>query len=725
MWVSGNRWTGLTVGCCLACIVSSATIHAADVTGRWRLEVKTLHWSQHQKITLYDAGGDVVDWMEEDVIDDPAGLLQEKAWGSAVQSDGKIEGYYIRSTFCSGQALTRLEGSISEDNRVVFTAVFPGRGEGCAAMGVPFHVQYSDMVESFEGTYDPNKKIVTGTLITRQDRKYTVVQQGDEDRGYDYYSVEDTNILRSCTFSIEVQPKEFMVTFDDGPVPGKTETIVNALSNILVDGEPVRAGFFMVGVGCCEDSKCFCPWWDWYKKKGSVRDNPGLVQTVAGNRHVIGVHTQHHPYLPDKSLEEITVEISQCYYEIRRALNPGSPDDVDLPKVFRPPYFELSKDACTAANALGFNKIILGAGKDRMEAVDIGWPFLPSPEDVQEKAKGFIETSGRDEPCVLVFHDFTPAAQDVAKIIKYLRRHEVRVLGEDVEEGFTLVHFDPDRLQRGILSRIRQAVGTIHSSETARHTIPLDSTVSAATFNVSWQGSDLDLVLYRPDGTRVDPARALVDSRVKYGERDTYEYYTVSQPAAGTWVMVVSSVSVPPQGEKYAITVEGDTDLSLFAFADKPQYRLEERITVRAELAKGETRMSGASVMARVLRPDASVDDLTLYDDGMHGDDDGGDGLYANAYGNTSLRGSYEITVTAAGSLGTRRYERVSNLAVMVGSIAYGDVDFGAYAVLATRWMACDCMEPAWCDTADLDQSGAVDISDLCVLAERWLEIAP
>jgi hypothetical protein len=44
----------------------------------------------------------------------------------------------------------------------------------------------------------------------------------------------------------------FMLTFDDGPKPGCTDKIVRTLSDFLVQGEPVRAAFFMVGTqtGC-------------------------------------------------------------------------------------------------------------------------------------------------------------------------------------------------------------------------------------------------------------------------------------------------------------------------------------------------------------------------------------------------------------------------------------------------------------------------------------------
>jgi hypothetical protein len=458
--------------------------------------------------------------------------------------------------------------------------------------------------------------------------------------------------------------------------------------------------------------------------KGSVRENPGIVQDVA-KHHLIGVHTQHHPdfngWFADWSVEEIEGEISGCYNEISRALD-GDPCAANLRKIFRPPYFSLNTNVCTAANNLHF-QIIMGAGDDRGDAVDV---MKFDVEAVKEAARALIEKWQRNEPCVLVFHDIsTTTANNIAEIIRYLRRHEVEVLNETVEEGFTLVHFDPEKLGRIPKEAIRRAINTIYQSETVMHSVPIDSTVGTVTFNISWQGSDLDLVLRRPDGTRVDPARALVDSSVKYGERDTYEYYTVSRPTAGAWTMVVSAVNVPLEGERYTIRVEGDTDLALFAFAGKPDFRLNEHIDIKAELANGENPVAGASVMARVKHPDGSIDDLALYDDGMHADENPNDGFYANSYSDTSLRGSYEIALSATGMLSGGRYERASSLTAVVGSIIYDEVDFGAYTVFADHWMAQNCAEPGWCDTADIDQSGSVDIFDLCLFVERWLDSTP
>ncbi len=505
--------------------------------------------------------------------------------------------------------------------------------------------------------------------------------------------------------------KEFMITFDDGPVLGNTESIVNALKNVkLANGKPVRAGFFMVGVGCCEGSIRYCPGWDRWQEKGSVRMLPDVARTVheTETRHVIGVHTQHHPNFEESrfsSLEFIKQEISECNEAIEKAIKHPNPN-----RVFRPPYFSATPNVYTACSEkeLGF-QIILGAGREEVAAVDAFGPAW-------SRARSQIQSWDRDYPCVLTFHDIIPStAENIAKIIEYLQDGK----------GFVLVHFDPWRLPRRPDSLVHSDTSAIHQSEIVPHAVPLDSTVNTATFTVSWEGSELDLVLYKPDGTRIDSNSALVDPNIKYAERETFEYYTISDPNPGNWVMEVVGADVPPEGEKYTIRVEGDTNLMLSGFTDKPEYGLNEQIKIKAELAKDQNSVTGAIVAAKVQRPDGSVDNLTLYDDGTHGDEEPNDGFYANAYNNTSLRGSYEIGISAIGGLGEDN-ERASLLKVMVGSIIYGDVDFNRYAIFAEHWLDQNCTEPAWCETADIDQNGEVDLLDHSVLAEFWLEdIAP
>jgi peptidoglycan/xylan/chitin deacetylase (PgdA/CDA1 family) len=533
--------------------------------------------------------------------------------------------------------------------------------------------------EVISHTYTEAKDYVVSLLLRDNDGLATIVER---------------------TIKIKAR-KEFMLTFDDGPVPGNTKNIVDALKNVYVDGKPVRAGFFMVGCdSSCKDTGaprdvlgCLlspdpykldpgCGWlspFETWRNKGSVHGNEDIVRYVAdanvvlsGSKHfinhVIGNHTQHHMwfwYGWPLYKSAVIDEIEACNAELESALG-----KTPL-KIFRPPYFVDNWGVRGGARELHY-QVIMGAGDNRGAAVDT---LASSVLDVEETACDLIQKWRRDEPCVLVFHDISPITpNNITEIIKYLRE----------KEGFTLVHFDPNRLSKEPDSVVHHDTNTIHQSEIVTHTVSLDSTVSTATFNISWGGSDLDLVLYKPDGTKIDPNSALADPNIKYAERDTYEYYTVSDPNPGNWIMEVSGLNVPPEGEKYTIRVEADTNLALFAFIDKPAYGLNEQIYITAELVNDENSVTGALVTAKVQRPDGSIDgNLILYDDGTHGDKDPNDGFYANAYNNTSLRGSYEITVSAIGDLTGDQYERASSLTVMVGSVIYGEMSITKFTVTA------------------------------------------
>jgi alpha-tubulin suppressor-like RCC1 family protein len=52
-----------------------------------------------------------------------------------------------------------------------------------------------------------------------------------------------------------------------------------------------------------------------------------------------------------------------------------------------------------------------------------------------------------------------------------------------------------------------------------------------------------------------------------------------------------------------------------------------------------------------------------------------------------------------------------------------GPIDFQFYALLAKHWLDINCnLNNIWCEGADLNTSGQVDIVDLSILAENWLE---
>ena len=49
-------------------------------------------------------------------------------------------------------------------------------------------------------------------------------------------------------------------------------------------------------------------------------------------------------------------------------------------------------------------------------------------------------------------------------------------------------------------------------------------------------------------------------------------------------------------------------------------------------------------------------------------------------------------------------------------------VDLADFAVLALYWQVTDCNDPNWCEGTDLDTDGNVDVNDLMLFTNYWLE---
>ncbi len=171
-----------------------------------------------------------------------------------------------------------------------------------------------------------------------------------------------------------------------------------------------------------------------------------------------------------------------------------------------------------------------------------------------------------------------------------------------------------------------------------------------AIFRISWGGSDLDLVLYKPDGTKIDPAVAATDPNIEYVKEATYTFYRVTDPDPGQWTMEVTGVDVPPEGEEFTATVKAISTLNLYLSTDKDKYNQDEVIKTIASITEGGLPITGATVNADITMPDGSTETLVLYDDGGHGDIAANDGVYANYFTNTGQIGTYKIDAAATGT---------------------------------------------------------------------------
>src|ERR1043165_7605397 len=86
--------------------------------------------------------------------------------------------------------------------------------------------------------------------------------------------------------TLTLEPKEVVLTFDDGPWPGTTEAVLAALRH-----ECVKATFFMLG--------------------RSAAAHPALVRKVVAEGHTVGHHSYRHPLLNRMSLNRAEAEIDR------------------------------------------------------------------------------------------------------------------------------------------------------------------------------------------------------------------------------------------------------------------------------------------------------------------------------------------------------------------------------------------------------------------------------
>jgi hypothetical protein len=202
----------------------------------------------------------------------------------------------------------------------------------------------------------------------------------------------------------------------------------------------------------------------------------------------------------------------------------------------------------------------------------------------------------------------------------------------------------------------RTISGTVPSGETVEETIPVDSTIGSVTFSLFWPGSDLDLTLVQPDGRVIDVSVAEIDPHISFTSGETYEFYEVYAPQHGEWTMRIFGKSTSAMTEEYTISVSA-MDAMLFSVEpDRAEYFAGDPIVLTASVEDSLLDFPAQPEYILGLTMKVAVEDpaqnhyfFDLYDDGHHGDGGANDGVFASAFGNTALIGSYNINVQAFG----------------------------------------------------------------------------
>lgn len=181
-----------------------------------------------------------------------------------------------------------------------------------------------------------------------------------------FLSLAGRTLTVGATEEIVLEPGEVILTFDDGPRPGTTNSILATL-----DRFGVKATFLMLGQ--------------------AAEHHPELVLEVAERGHTIGTHTYDHIDLSTLEPIEAVAEIYAGQQAVAAALAPAG---LVPSRFFRFPY--LAQTGVIRTSAVDSSFIVLDVDIDSKDY------YSETPEQVLERTLARLDAQGSG---IVLFHD--------------------------------------------------------------------------------------------------------------------------------------------------------------------------------------------------------------------------------------------------------------------------------------------------------------------------------
>jgi len=161
-------------------------------------------------------------------------------------------------------------------------------------------------------------------------------------------------------------PNEAALTYDDGPNDAVTESLLDTLA-----AHNARATFFVIG--------------------RYVRQRPELVRRIRAAGHLVGNHTETHPWLAWQSARTIHEELRACNQAIEDAL--GEPV-----RYFRPPHGARRPAVFRAAAELGLTTV-------QWNVMGMDWQPIGTDRILSHIDRGLTRARSRGTGANILLHD--------------------------------------------------------------------------------------------------------------------------------------------------------------------------------------------------------------------------------------------------------------------------------------------------------------------------------
>ncbi len=226
-------------------------------------------------------------------------------------------------------------------------------------------IRHTDIAQA----QSPTDEMVTGSVLQTASAR---LSQPMPQRVFNAGSLAGRTLEVAATADIILRPGEVILTFDDGPRPGKTVQILDAL-----DRYGVKATFLMLG--------------------SAAKANPALAQLVAKRGHTVGSHTYDHVDLAGLSRQAALNEIARGEAAVADALG-----NEDFAPFFRFPY--LSQTGYLRTSLLQGDMVVLDVDIDSKDY------YKDSAAVVAARTLERLEARGSG---IILFHDIHQRTVDM------------------------------------------------------------------------------------------------------------------------------------------------------------------------------------------------------------------------------------------------------------------------------------------------------------------------